>query len=151
MALPERRSVGQLDRWSPLRDFGELYQELDRFMRSTLNDSDGSVWTPAADVYETDDAYVVEIEVPGVRREDIDIRLNGHELVVTGEIKQRERKGLLRRRTRKVGEFEYLVTLRGDLNEDGIEATIANGVLVIHVPKADQAARTTKIKVNEQR
>jgi HSP20 family protein len=150
MMLPARRSVGQLDRWSPLRDFGELYQELDRFMRTALKDDDGSVWTPAADVYEIDDAYVVEIDVPGVRREDIDVEIHANELVVTGEIKQREREGLLRRRTRKAGNFEYRVTLPGDLDEQGIEATIANGVLTIRAPKGEHA-RTSKITVNEQR
>jgi HSP20 family protein len=150
MTLPARRSVGHVDRWSPLRDFGDLYQELDRFMRTAWEDDDGSMWTPAADVFETDDAYLVEIDVPGVRHEDIDVEMHGNELVVTGEIKQRERKGLLRRRTRKAGEFEYRVTLPGDLHEDGIDATIADGVLTIRIPKADHA-RATKIKVNEQR
>jgi HSP20 family protein len=47
-------------------------------------------WIPSADVVETDDAYVIEIELPGVRREDVDVKLNGNELVVTGELKERK-------------------------------------------------------------
>lgn len=60
-------------------------------------------WLPAADVSETDAAYIVEIELPGVHREDVDVELDGNELVVTGEVKEKKREGLLRRRTRRVG------------------------------------------------
>jgi HSP20 family protein len=70
---------------------------------------------PAPDIVETDSAYVIEVELPGVRREDVDVNLNGNELVVTGEVKERKREGLFRRRTRRVGEFELRVTLPGDL------------------------------------
>jgi Hsp20/alpha crystallin family len=52
------------------------------------------------------------VELPGVRREDVDVNLNGNELVVTGEVKERKREGLFRRLTRRVGEFELRVTLR---------------------------------------
>ena len=68
-------------------------------------DTGEGAWLPAADI-ETDSAYVIEIELPGVRREDVDVNLNGNELVVTGEVKERKREGLFRRRTRRVGEFE---------------------------------------------
>jgi HSP20 family protein len=150
MTLPTRRTADTMQRWSPLRDFGDLYQELDRFMRTAISGDNGNaVWAPAADVTETDDAYLVEIELPGVRREDIDVELHGNELQVTGELKEQERKGLLRRRTRRAGEFEYRVLLPGELHEHGIEATLADGVLTVRVPKAEHA-RATKIKVNER-
>jgi HSP20 family protein len=145
MTLPTRRSPGQLDRWN----FDDLYQQLDQFIQSAVSGDVGNgLWAPAADVSETEDAYLVEIELPGVKREDVDVELNGNELVVTGEVKERERKGLLRRRTRKVGEFEYRVTLPGELHEHGVEASMSNGVLTVRVPKADHA-RATKIKVTE--
>jgi HSP20 family protein len=147
MTLPVRRSVGQADRWNPLRDFEDLYQQVDRLALSALGTTpDGRPWLPAGDVSETDDAYLVEIELPGVRREDVDIELYGHELVITGELKERERKGLLRRRTRRVGEYEYRVTLPGDIRADGIEASLNSGVLTVRVPKMD-AAKPNKIKV----
>jgi HSP20 family protein len=82
-----------------LRKFEDLYQQVDRLVQSALGSSAGAgPWLPAADVSETDDAYVVEIELPGVKRDDVDVELNGNELVVTGELKEQERKGLLRRR-----------------------------------------------------
>jgi HSP20 family protein len=150
MTLPARRSVGQLDQRSPLRDFEDLYLQMDRFMQAALGSgAAGELWSPPADVTETDDAYVVEIELPGVKRDDIDVELNGNELVVSGELKERERKGLLRRRTRRVGEFEYRVILPGDLHEHGVEASLTNGVLTLRVPKAEHA-KAAKIKVTER-
>jgi HSP20 family protein len=152
MTLPTRRSVGQADRWNPLRDFEDFYQQVDRLAQSALGQpalgtaQDGRPWLPAGDVSETDDAYLVEIELPGVRREDVDIELYGHELVITGELKERERKGLLRRRTRRVGQFEYRVTLPGDIRPDGVEAALNSGVLSVRVPKMD-VAKPNKIKI----
>jgi HSP20 family protein len=147
MTLPVRRSAGQADRWNPLRDFEDLYQQVDRLARSALGTApDGRPWLPAGDVSETEDAYLAEIELPGVRRDDVDVELYGNELVITGELKERERKGLLRRRSRRVGEFEYRVTLPGDIRADGIEASLNDGVLTVRAPKAD-AAMPNKIKV----
>jgi HSP20 family protein len=143
---PATRLPARLDQWSPLRDIGDLYQQMGRFMQPT---PDGDpIWSPPADVTETDDTYVVEIEVPGVRRDDIDVEIKGNELIVSGELKEQERKGLLRRKTRRVGEFEYRVLLPGDIQDHGVEASLANGVLTVRVPKAEHA-KATKIKVTE--
>jgi HSP20 family protein len=94
---------------------------------------------PLADVEETDDAYVVDVELPGVDEADIDIEVNGREVTVTGELKERERKGILRRRTRRVGEFQYSVTLPGDIDADNVDAQLENGVLTVTVPKSQRA------------
>ena len=149
MTLPVRRSAATPTMWRPFRGFEDIYSEFDRLVQSLVAGagSDGA-WLPAADVSETDAAYVVEIELPGVRREDIDVELDGNELVVTGEVKEREREGLLRRRTRRVGGFEYRVTLPGDLRADDVEASLAHGVLTVQVPKA-QSSRHSKIEVSE--
>ena len=66
----------------------------------------------------------------------------------TGEVKERQREGLFRRRTRKIGEFEFRATLPGDLRDDGVEASLAYGVLKVYVPKA-QSSQTRKIPVTE--
>jgi HSP20 family protein len=105
-------------------------------------------WSPSADIVETDSAYTIEVELPGVRREDVDLTLNGNELLVTGEIKERKREGLFRHRTRRIGEFEFRVTLPGDLREGDIEASLAYGVLKVYVPKA-KSTKSSKITVSE--
>jgi HSP20 family protein len=118
-----------------------------RLVQSSLVDpTDAAPWVPAADVIDTDDAYVVEMELPGANPDDINIEVNGNELTVTGEIKQRERKGVLRRGTRRVGEFLYRVALPGDLDPDNVEARLSDGVLMIRVPKSE-AAKPRKIEI----
>ena len=88
---------------------------------------------------ETDDAYVVEIDLPGVKRDDIDIQLSDRQLTVSGEIKEKERTGILRRRTRRVGQFSYSVTLPADVDADKVSAHLDDGVLTVRVPKPEQA------------
>jgi HSP20 family protein len=100
---------------------------------------DARVLTPLADVEETESEWIVEAELPGVKREDINVEVNDNEVVVSGEIKERERVGIVRRRTRPVGKFELRAMLPGEINADGIEASVANGVLAIRVPKAQKA------------
>jgi HSP20 family protein len=78
------------------------------------------------------------VELPGVKEDDVDIEINGRELTVTGEIKEKERAGVLRRRTRKVGEFTYSVTLPDEIDDDSITATLDGGVLTIRVPKSQR-------------
>ncbi|GLV12038.1 hypothetical protein MyChFU_53580 [Mycobacterium intracellulare subsp. chimaera] len=78
---------------------------MDRLAQSLFGGLTGEgAWLPAADI-ETDSAYVIEVELPGVRREDVDVALNNNELVVTGEVKERKREGLFRRPMRRVGKL----------------------------------------------
>jgi HSP20 family protein len=149
MTMPARRSGGTPTTWHPLRGFDDIYSEFDRLVQSVMGGpGSDSAWMPAADVSETEAAYVVEIELPGVRREDVNVELDGNELIVSGELKERSREGLLRRRTRRVGNFEYRVILPGDLRSDDVEASLAHGVLTVHVPKA-QATKHNKIEVTD--
>jgi HSP20 family protein len=151
MALPTRRRDALSEpaqRWEPLREFDELQQRTAQLMESVWSGSgvDPLGWTPLVDIEETDDAWIVEAEVPGAQRDDIDVELRDTELFVSGEIKERERKGILRRRTRRRGRFELRVTLPGQADPDGIDATLDDGVLTIRIPKAEQA-RSRRISV----
>lgn len=151
MAVPvlhggDRRA--EVARWDP-------FAELERFeqMVSDLFDTWrpfpkllGEAFRPLADVEELPDAYQVEVELPGVKREDIEVEVSGRRVSVRGERKERERAGTLRRRERTVGRFAYEVTLPGDVKEDGVEATLADGVLTIRLPKPD-GERPRRIEV----
>ena len=72
-------------------------------------------------------------------REDVDIRLDDRRLTVSGDIEEKERTGILHRRTRRVGRFHFSVTLPGDVDADDVSAQLHDGVLSVHVPKAAQA------------
>lgn len=151
MTVPLQRPAGHVERWHPLREFANFYTQMDQLSQSVFGGFTGegeAPWLPAADIIEAENAYVIEVELPGVRREDVDITLNGNELVVTGELKERKREGLFRRRTRKVGNFEFRVTLPGILRDGEIEASLAYGVLKLHVPKA-KSDEQSNITVSE--
>ncbi len=147
MTLPVRRSESDrrgLLEWEPFAEFERLNRQMtdlfDRFWRQ----SDGFV--PAADIEETDDAYLVEIELPGVKREDIDVELVGRRLSVTGERKERERTGILRRRTRVTGRFQYEVAFPTEVEDGEVSAAYADGLLTVKVPKA-ASERARKVEV----
>jgi HSP20 family protein len=120
----------------------ELHERTGRLLSEMFGDATkrlGAAWRPAADVEETPEAYLVEIELPGVRSEDISVEFGANELMVTGEIKQKERVGLLRKQTRPVGRFEYRVVLPAEIDPDHVGATLSDGVLKVRVPKSEVA------------
>ncbi len=139
MTLPAVRSSGPLGRWDPFREVDDLYRRLGRWMDSVAGRLDDSVgaWSPASDVTETGDAYLVEVELPGVKRDDIVIDLVGGELAISGEFKEKERQGLFRYRTRRTGQFSYRVTLPRDVDADEVQATLTDGVLTVRLPKSE--------------
>ncbi|MGH3485956.1 MAG: Hsp20/alpha crystallin family protein [Nocardioidaceae bacterium] len=98
-------------------------------------------FTPMADLEETDDAYLLDIELPGVDKKDIDIDIDGRRLVISGERKEKERTGWLRRRTRSWGRFRYEVLLGTEVDDDGVDATLQDGVLRVRVPKSKAGQR----------
>lgn len=140
MTVPATRSPNRPGRWDPLREFEDLYGQMGRWMDSVFSGGDGEpAWSPAADVRETEDSYLVEVDLPGVRRDDLAIDLTGGELAVTGELREVEQRGRLHRRTRRTGQFAYRVTLPHDVDTDSCEAGLTDGVLTIRVPKSETA------------
>jgi HSP20 family protein len=148
MTLPVLSRSRELTRperpaWDPFRqfekEFEEEFAELTRRMNTLWESGLGALerWSPLADVEESDDAYTVEVEVPGVARDDIDVQLDARRLTVPGEVKDKQRTGVLRRRTRRVGRFAYSVTLPTEVDADGVTARLHDGVLTIRVPKPE--------------
>jgi HSP20 family protein len=125
-------------RWDPFRELDELYERMNHLWETGVATTGADRWAPLADIEETDDAYLIEMELPGVKRDDVDIEINGRELRVSGEVKEKERTGILRRRTRKVGEFTYSVTLPMEIDDDNVSATLDSGLLTIRVPKSQK-------------
>ncbi|MDP9430467.1 MAG: Hsp20/alpha crystallin family protein [Actinomycetota bacterium] len=138
MTLPVRSRPRAVAGWDPFRELDELADRVNSLWEAGFN---GGLqgWAPLADVEETEDGYSVEIELPGVKRGDIDIQFSDRQLTVSGELKEKERTGILRRRTRRVGRFQYSVTLPADVDADKVSAHLDDGVLAVRVPKAEQA------------
>jgi len=144
-----RSTTAELTRFDPFRQLAELDATMNRLFESTLLPRlplSTSMWTPAVDVEETDTAYVVEADLPGVKESDVDIELTNNVLSIHGELKERERVGVLRHRTRRTGEFDYRMTLPGDADPEQVTATLADGVLRVEVAKTE-AARPRRIEI----
>jgi HSP20 family protein len=126
----------------PFREVEDVYDRMGQLLSSAFGDLGRAVedmpWSPQADICETDEAYVLTIDVPGVRKDQIDVQVHDRDVVVTGEVTRREQ-GRWFRRTRPAGRFEYRATLPGDINPDKIGAELSDGVLTVTVPKAETA------------
>src|SRR4051794_4337746 len=116
-------------RGDPVAEIEQLQDQMGQIINSFLRDPMGAlgsqqppVWVPSADIEETDDSYVLDMDVPGVNRDDVNIELRDNEVRITGEIKEKERTGALRRQTRRVGQLELIVTFAGDIDPDKVEA-----------------------------
>jgi HSP20 family protein len=134
MALPVRRSAGAplaVEQWDPFR---ELIQGV--FGNQMQNGQ--TTFIPRFDIEETEEAWIVEAELPGVRRKDVDVEVRDGELLITGEIKERERVGVLRHRTRRTGKFEIRVALPNDVDPDQVDARLENGVMLVEIPKPER-------------
>src|SRR6202048_3932453 len=131
MAVTARRNppttTQPMQRWEPLRELEQLHEQMGQLMDSVwapMGAGNGGSWMPFADIEETEDAWIIEAEVPGVDRKDVNVELRDSELEISGDIKERERKGILRRRTRRVGRFEFRVTLPGSTNPENVQANV---------------------------
>lgn len=148
-------------RWNPTRDLTsfptdvlsmqrEINRMFDDFFRSDRDESSlfAQTWKPAVDIVEEDDAYIAKVELPGINREDVKITMQDNILTIRGE-KKSERKGKeenMHRVERYYGSFQRSFSLPSSVKGDGIAAEYKDGVLTIHMPKAEEA-RPKQIEV----
>ena len=150
--LPVRRSGGRnLTVVNPTREFEDIYDRMGQLASLAFGlapfDGDSGPWVPLADLSEVDHAYVAQLDLPGVRKDQIDIQLQDRELVITGEIPETEEDGRPHRRSRRTGRFEFRTNLPGDVNADGVNAQLSDGVLTVTVPKSE-AAKPRHIEIS---
>ncbi len=104
---------------------------------------------PAIDVSETDEAYTVSAELPGVSKEDIHVSIQDGVLTINAESKfeeQEKKDGRLVRQERRYGKYVRSLRLGGDVKEDKVKAVYEDGVLKLTIPKAE-AAKPRHIEV----
>ena len=105
-------------------------------------------WAPAADVWETAEAYRIDLEIPSVPAEAVDVAVEDGVLVMSGERSRAERAEGERnhRLERRAGKFSRRVKLPEDADADAISARVANGVLEVNVMK-QEARKPRRIEV----
>jgi HSP20 family protein len=136
----------------PRRPLHQLREEMDRLWTGFLDAADGlgtrlSGRQPPVDVWQRDNALIVELEVPGVKNDQVNVSVTGDELSIQVERPEPDEDGVtFHRRERPVGTFNRVLRLPVDVDAERVEATIHDGVLTITLPKAD-AAKPRKINV----
>jgi HSP20 family protein len=134
-------------RWSPIptRDLFNLHAEVHRLFgdptESPLRGDLAPLFAPPVDIHETPEAFAIRIDVPGMSIKDVKVTLLGDSLTIRGERKQQVdgNSGKARRLERVYGPFERSFTLDSEVRGDSVRATYRDGVLEIHVAKAEQA------------
>ena len=141
-------------KWKP---YGDLVRLSDRINRLFENDlmSEGikgtegyTDWNPSTDIYETKDSYVFKIEIPGIKKDDIEIDLKENILSISGEKKEDSeiKKENYHRVESFCGSFSRSFTIPKDINPKKIEATLKDGILELKIGKADEI-KAKKIQI----
>jgi len=134
-----------LTRWDPFRDLVVLQNEMDRLLDNSLRmtngwpQNGGGYWTPAIDAWETEDEFIIEATLPGIEPDNVDISVVNNMLTLQGQVQREGQQGQIRLRERQYGPFYRSIQLPSLVDRDNIQANYHNGVLTLHVPKAEEA------------
>lgn len=134
-----------ITRWDPFRDLMSIQSEMNRLSGRTYGGDRGEItrgaWAPALDVSETQEKFVIMMELPGVSPEDVDISVEDSTLVVRGERRfyREQNEESFHRIERRFGEFARTLTLPSTADAQNIRASFDGGVLTIEVPKREEA------------
>ena len=142
--------------WPDLGQLSTLQQEIDRLFDAPLTGlvrapSFLNGWTPALDLHEDKDQFVVKAELPGVKKENIEVSVQDGTLSISGERKSEEKfKDAGAHRTERFfGRFQRTVSLPGAVAQDKVKAEYKDGVLTITLPKTEEAKpKQIDVKVN---
>jgi HSP20 family protein len=141
-----------ISRFEPFR-INSLQEQLNRlfteaFDRSSV-ESSITTWAPAVDIYETEHELVVKADLPDIKSEELDIRVEGNILTIRGERKfeKKVNESNYLRVERAYGSFSRSFSLANTVNSEAIKAEYKNGVLTLTIPKREEA-KPKQIKVN---
>jgi len=146
-----------ITRWDPFRDLGLLQERMNRVfedaaVRGWKNDEPSATtsWSPAVDIYETDNEIMVQAELPGVDRKDIALQLENNVLTLKGDrrFEKETNQENYHRIERSYGGFSRAFTIPTVVDEDKIRADYRDGILKIALPKKEQV-KAKQIKIGE--
>ena len=129
-----------LDRWSNLRDELNSFFDMPFWSSFSRTSQLFTGWSPALDLYESGDHLVAVVELPGMRKDVIDISLHDGTLTISGERKRESNNGEASQRTeRYVGAFRRSIALPTRVDPSKVTATYQDGILKVTLPKAEEA------------
>ena len=144
-----------LVRWDPFADIDTLFNRMmptafARWPRLSTTGSERLEWAPSADISETEQEYVIRAELPAVKKEDVTVTVDAGTITIKGERKQLQ--GDQTEKYHRIesfyGAFERSFSLPDNVNADAIRCGSKDGVLTVHIPKAElQKAKPKQISV----
>src|SRR3954453_5985425 len=141
-------------RWDPFRELATLQNRVNSLFQDDGRPGQDELTTtssfvPAVDVYEDEHKVTLKLEIPGIKQEAVDIRLENNTLTVRGErnFEKEEKEENFHRIERRYGSFARSFTLPNTLDTDSVQASYENGVLRIELAKRSEA-KPKQIKVN---
>jgi HSP20 family protein len=145
-----------LVRWSPFNEMSLLQNQMNRLFEGALHgwpdESNGTTgttsWVPAADIYESDNELVVNLDLPGIDPKMVDLRVENNVLTIRGErqFEEKQNKDNYHRVERSYGAFGRSFTLSTAVDPEKTRASYKAGVLSIALPKAE-AAKPKRIQI----
>ena len=137
--------------WRPFEEIERLRRDFDRILEEFLpvrREVEAPILIPPVEVYETDKEVVVKVDLPGVKKEDIEITVKENAVVIRAERKEEreEKTENVHRSERFYGVIERVIQLPVEVNPDEAKAEYKDGVLEIRIPKA-QVEKEKKIKL----
>lgn len=142
-----------LTRWDPFRDLVNVQERLNRLLIDTptrwTSDEGYGAWVPPVDIFEQGDSLVIRAELPGVNKDDIDVRIENGVLMLHGERKPDPEVDAQRayRMERSYGSFTRSFTLPTTVDPSKIAAKYKDGVLEVILPKAEEA-KPKRVKID---
>jgi HSP20 family protein len=138
--------------WPGLEELDQLRREMNQLLElSPLEWNQSPIfnqWAPAVDLFEDRDHFIVKAEIPGLRKEQIDISLHAGALIISGERSYEEKQdGANYRSERFFGRFQRTVTLPKAVAADKVKAAYKDGILTVTLPKAEEA-KPKQIEIN---
>jgi len=141
------------NRFKLLDELAALQQRLNEVFTEQFRDQElaAGVWAPSVDIYETDENVIVAAELPGIKREDIDVTVVGDKLILRGNRPhgRDSEDEQFHRMERPYGSFYRAFNLPQVIEPDTISAKLAQGVLLVTLPKRS-AARTERIEISDE-
>ena len=133
-----------LMQWEPLNELGAIQTEMNRLFNTVFEASPpgdgGGRWTPAMDLLETEDDFVLRADLPGLSEDDVTIELQAGTLTISGERKPEHEGGPAeyRRLERGWGSFSRSLAVPERIDPESIAARVDRGILEVRIPKPEQ-------------
>ena len=132
-----------LMRWTPWQELESMNRQLSHLLDDSkaVRSSEGGQWAPSVDIRETDDALVVQAELPGIDKKDVNLEVKDGVMIISGERRYEKEveEEHVHRIERSYGSFTRSFSLPSNVDTDKVQAEMKDGILTVRLPKRESA------------